>query len=381
MKKLLLLSFCFIAFINSIWAQVPGAFNYQGVARNGSGAALANQAIGLRISVLNTTNTVLYAETHAATTNTYGLYNVLIGSGTVVTGSFSSVDWLDGERFVKVEIDPAGGTAYVAAGTPTKLVSVPYAMAANSVQATSGGGKGMVGSATSSLWWGFYEGGVYRGYLGSYSGKNEDVDFGTGGGNTLGSVHLTIGASPKFTVDSIGNVGVGTRFPRYRLQVDGITGTFNDNGIRIQNTTANTGWSFYASSSGEMIIGKTSNLGTFNATTGAYTSLSDARLKTNIQSIGSVLPKLKTLDAKRYEFKYNNPEHIQSIGFLAQDVQAVFPELVTANKNNEGNPIVENQLSMDYSGLSVLAIKAIQEQQVLIEELRKEIEVLKTKIK
>ncbi|MNU17136.1 hypothetical protein D3C71_53160 [compost metagenome] len=380
MKKLLFISLCICASMGISFAQVPDMFNYQGVARNNAGAALANQSIGLRLSIMDPTNAVLYSETQTAMTNAYGLFNVQIGTGTVVSGTMASANGLSGERFMKVEMDPAGGTSYTDLGV-TKLLSVPYAQAAKGVQATSNGGYGLVGTTASSLWWGFYEGGAYRGYLGSYAGKNEDVDLGTGGGNTIGSLHLTIAAAPKLTIDSIGNVGIGTRFPKYRMQVDGVTGTFNDNGIRIQNTTANTGWSFYASSTGDMIIGKTGNLGTFNGTTGVYTSLSDARLKTNIQSMESVLPKLKALDAKRYEYKFNNPNHVKSIGFLAQDVQTVFPELVMVNTTGEGNPMVDNQLTMDYSGLSVIAIKAIQEQQAVIEELKKEIEILKAKIK
>lgn len=380
MKKLLFISLCICASMGISFAQVPDMFNYQGVARNNTGAALANQSIGLRLSIMDPTNAVLYSETQTAMTNAYGLFNVQIGTGTVVSGTMASANGLSGERFMKVEMDPAGGTSYTDLGV-TKLLSVPYAQAAKGVQATSNGGYGLVGTTASSLWWGFYEGGAYRGYLGSYAGKNEDVDLGTGGGNTIGSLHLTIAAAPKLTIDSIGNVGIGTRFPKYRMQVDGVTGTFNDNGIRIQNTTANTGWSLYASSTGDMIIGKTGNLGTFNGTTGVYTSLSDARLKTNIQSMESVLPKLKTLDAKRYEYKFNNPNHVKSIGFLAQDVQTVFPELVMVNTTGEGNPMVDNQLTMDYSGLSVIAIKAIQEQQAVIEELKKEIEILKAKIK
>jgi len=380
MKKLLFISLCICASMGISFAQVPDMFNYQGVARNNTGAALANQSIGLRLSIMDPTNAVLYSETQTAMTNAYGLFNVQIGTGTVVSGTMASANGLSGERFMKVEMDPAGGTSYTDLGV-TKLLSVPYAQAAKGVQATSNGGYGLVGTTASSLWWGFYEGGAYRGYLGSYAGKNEDVDLGTGGGNTIGSLHLTIAAAPKLTIDSIGNVGIGTRFPKYRMQVDGVTGTFNDNGIRIQNITANTGWSLYASSTGDMIIGKTGNLGTFNGTTGVYTSLSDARLKTNIQSMESVLPKLKTLDAKRYEYKFNNPNHVKSIGFLAQDVQTVFPELVMVNTTGEGNPMVDNQLTMDYSGLSVIAIKAIQEQQAVIEELKKEIEILKAKIK
>ncbi|OJV56086.1 MAG: hypothetical protein BGO31_18620 [Bacteroidetes bacterium 43-16] len=378
MKSILTTIVLCFAFVYSSFAQ-PLNFNYQGIARNASGAPLANQSIGLRISILDNADVSVFSETQTTTTNAYGLYNLQIGNGTVLAGTMSAVAIMNTAK-IKVEIDPAGGTSYVDLGTQ-QLNSVPFALNAKGVEATSSGGTGLRGAATSSLWWGLYEGGQYRGYIGSYSGKNEDVDFGTGGGNTLGSVHLTVAAVPKLTVDSIGNVGIGTRFPRYRFQVDGITGTFNDNGIRIQNTTASTGWSFYASSSGDMIIGKTGNLGYFNGTTGAYSASSDARLKTNIQNMETILPKLKLLEAKRYEFKHNNPEHVQSIGFLAQDVQQVFPELITVNKNNEGNPLVDHQLGMDYSGLSVIAIKAIQEQQAQIEALRAEIAALRAELK
>ncbi len=378
MKSILTTVALCLLFFGSSLAQ-PLTFNYQGIARNASGAPLANQNIALRISILDDAAATMFSESHTATTNAYGLYNLQIGDGTIISGTMSAVAGLNSAK-IKVEIDPAGGTSYTDLGTQP-LNSVPFALTANGVQATSSGGTGLRGATSSSLWWGLYEAGQYRGYIGSYSGKNEDVDFGTGGGNTSGSVHLTVAAVPKLTVDSIGNVGIGTRFPKYRLQVDGITGTFSDNGMRIQNTTASTGWSFYASSTGDMIIGKTGNLGYFNGITGAYTSSSDARLKTNIRNMETILPKLKLLAAKRYEFKQNNPEHIQSIGFLAQDVQQIFPELISVNKNNEGNPQVDQQLGMDYAGLSVIAIKAIQEQQAQIEALKAEIAALRAEMK
>ena len=70
------------------------------------------------------------------------------------------------------------------------------------------------------------EGGVYRGYWGSYSGlNNEDVDFGTGSGNYIGSTHLVTNASPKLTVTYPGDVGIGTQLPSAKLDVIGKTRT------------------------------------------------------------------------------------------------------------------------------------------------------------
>lgn len=129
MKKIAIaLLVAFSCLSNSAWAQ-PAKFNYQGVARNATGGALANQNLGIRISLIDGTpgGINVYTETHTATTNAYGLYVLAIGGGAVVSGDMSTIDWGNGDKFVKVEIDPAGGTAYADMGT-TQLLSVPYAV-------------------------------------------------------------------------------------------------------------------------------------------------------------------------------------------------------------------------------------------------------------
>lgn len=132
MKKILLSTLLLLSGL-IVLAQVPAKFNYQGIARNGSGAPLASQALGLRISIINdsASGTALYTETQTATTNAYGLYTVAIGTGTPVLGVLGDVDWSSGEKYLKVELDPAGGTAYTNLGA-SQLLSVPYAMYAAS---------------------------------------------------------------------------------------------------------------------------------------------------------------------------------------------------------------------------------------------------------
>jgi hypothetical protein len=79
------------------------------------------------------------------------------------------------------------------------------------------------------------ENGVYRGYLGSYAGAAEDVDFGTGAGNTTGKLHLTIQAVPKLTINNVGKVGIGTTTPTGKLHIEH-DGTDTDPHIRIHST-------------------------------------------------------------------------------------------------------------------------------------------------
>jgi hypothetical protein len=116
-------------------AQSPAKFNYQAVARNASGNSLTNQAIGVRFTVrdLAVGGNTLYQETHNVTTNSFGLFTAVIGNGTTVSGSLTSISWISGDKFLQVEIDAAGGSNYTDMGT-TQLISVPYALQAKEAE-------------------------------------------------------------------------------------------------------------------------------------------------------------------------------------------------------------------------------------------------------
>lgn len=133
MKKLQLLFVCIFC-IQLITNAQSDRFNYQGVARNASGAALANTNLGIKISIISSTptGTVEYEETHTITTNDFGLYNLNIGGGTVITGSIATINWGAANHFVKVEMDPNGGTTYQDLGTH-QLLTVPYAKQASAL--------------------------------------------------------------------------------------------------------------------------------------------------------------------------------------------------------------------------------------------------------
>jgi hypothetical protein len=95
---------------------------------------------------------------------------------------------------------------------------------------------------------------------------------------------------------------------------------------------------------------------------GDLTVNSDARLKSNIVSLGSTLSKLLLIDGKAYTMKSN--EAIEKIGLLAQEVQKAFPELVKQSGDEEGT------LSVNYQGMIPVLINAIKEQQKQIDELK-----------
>ncbi len=119
----------------SVFAQSPNKMSYQAVIRNNSNALVTSSAVGMRISILQTTpsGTAVYVETQTPTTNANGLASIEIGGGTVVSGSFATIDWANGPYFVKTETDPAGGSNYSITGT-SQLLSVPYALYAKNVE-------------------------------------------------------------------------------------------------------------------------------------------------------------------------------------------------------------------------------------------------------
>lgn len=138
MKKLQLL-FIALLLAGATIAQVPNAINYQAVARNNSGAALANQTISVRLTILR--NAVsLYSETRQVTTNALGLFNVQIGSSgaTVTSGSFTSIDWLSNTppAMMKVELDINNSNVFTDMGTQT-FATVPFSFATNKADNTS----------------------------------------------------------------------------------------------------------------------------------------------------------------------------------------------------------------------------------------------------
>ncbi|MGB0368708.1 MAG: hypothetical protein ACPGD8_04840 [Flavobacteriales bacterium] len=131
-KSLSIVTLVFCAFL-AIGQNAPQMFNYQGVARDNGGNVLANQTVGLQISVLSGSNLgpAVFEETHSVTTNNFGLFNILIGSGTAVTGAMTDIDWGADAHWVNVALDASGGTSYTEMGT-SQLLSVPYALYANS---------------------------------------------------------------------------------------------------------------------------------------------------------------------------------------------------------------------------------------------------------
>jgi hypothetical protein len=224
----------------------------------------------------------------------------------------------------------------------------------------------------------FYNGTTYKGYL--WSKGTNDIELATAVGNTTGNLSLGVQGNPHLTVQSDGRVKVGNaacvlaaQGSQPKLSVEGPIG--------IRNFGSTGEWAIrYGYPTTENLDGLVFcfNGGNYKAFVdefdGDWVSSSDERLKDGFESYKHVLNGIKKLNVLTYHYISNNTGK-RSFGLVAQNLQQYFPELVRGNANNRNE-----YLSISYAKTGVLAIKAIQEQQVIIETQQKKIDQLEIRL-
>ena len=179
------------------------------------------------------------------------------------------------------------------------------------------------------------------------------------------------GGTTRMTIDPNGNFGFGTGTTDASGKVLIKQGT-GQKALLLENTSLLDYWTVEIDGSADYTWRyQGTTPGAFiDLSDGAnYKTFSDARLKSNIEEVQSILPNVLKLRATNYNFKGLESEK-KTIGFLAQEVEKLFPDMVTEK---------EGYKTLSYASFSVLAIKAIQEQQQIIEELTERISALENK--
>lgn len=249
--------------------------------------------------------------------------------------------------------------------------------------------------------YGFHESGVYKAGL-AYNGVdmyliNEEQS----GILSLASkryVGISTNGVEHMRVDLAGNVGINQTAPTERLHVNGgirlgnnvgtANGTIRFNGSDLQGRVGNSWVSLTASGGGGGLWNNTGNnvfytsgnvgIGTNSPAhklqvngnigmTGEILGVSDVRTKKNIKNIETALDKINSLRAVSYEFndahQLEFPEGMQ-LGFIAQELEAVLPDLVSVSAISNIDEDEAMQLKgINYIQMIPLLTKAIQEQE------------------
>ncbi|MEM6805933.1 MAG: tail fiber domain-containing protein [Bacteroidota bacterium] len=426
---------CAMIFFSNVYAQSTKGINYQSVVRDNTGALIPNQSVNLRFQIIkgSAAGTIVYDEDQASMTNDFSLFSVVIGEGTPTIGSFSNINWGDDDYFLKVFFN---GTDM---GT-TELESVPYSKVAtemdlsqlqdvDAVAASVGdvlkwnGSKWTSGSDNEGTSpWGLNGSNV------SYNDGNVGIGtstpafplhvIGRAKASILESRFIKSPGDIEFTMDESDNPGLLAFFEVFngagnhtfwvnevgnarvfqnlfvndKIAVGDDPGTpattlhvnhpvrstaTNNQGLFLENTGTNgNSWSIYTQNSNSdlsLYVNGTTLRGNFSDTDGAYSTVSDIRLKTDVEDMNPVLSDLMQLQAKRYHYIGNEDKKF-SLGFMAQEVEQFFPELVSRGGD------AHDLYTLNYSGMSVLAITAIQEQQETIEEQKELIQSLLNRV-
>jgi hypothetical protein len=115
--------------------------------------------------------------------------------------------------------------------------------------------------------------------------------------------------------------------------------------------------------------------GNIQNTNNSYGALSDEKLKENIVDATDKLEDLKQVKIRNYNFI---GEDKNQIGVIAQELETIFPSMVEdiQDQDAEGNLLETSTKSVKYSVFVPILIKAIQEQQTIIDDLKTRIETL-----
>ena len=408
----------------AIFAQSPNKINYQAVARDNSGNTLPNTAVSFRLSVLqgSASGTAVFSETHNLLTNAFGLANIAIGGGTVVSGTMSGINWSAGPYFIKVELDTTGGSNYALMGT-SELLSVPYALYAANVGTP--GPQGPQGPAGAQ--------GVQgvqgpQGAQGTAGPAGPSGAQGPAGADGNANISGTTNNLVKFTGATTGGnsiiydngtqVGVGTTAMTHALEVNGngqfthtsVSNNHTDAPLVTKSTSTSAQWAgvgfdnelgFPAgiigfvglNPTGTFIFSDGAGLADQNCQALAFNATSDTRLKKDIFEITEFekyLEKILTVQSISYRYKTEDENVKPHIGFAAQTLPEGVKVQLLSGKKGEAATHYNGVNLAEMTGFLLIGVKAldikqiemektIQKQEALIYELSAKVAALEKK--
>lgn len=193
---------------------------------------------------------------------------------------------------------------------------------------------------------------------------------------------VVFGEDAALSGSALLKVGIGKAHPTTSLHIKQLSSAGADAGITLEDYQTTKYWRTYLKStltSYALGYNYTFNYngtdkGEISSIDGSYGQSSDLRLKKDIQPITNVLPRLLQLQAKTYHYKDNPDGSRLSYGFIAQEVEPLFPEFVSTNAETGMKAIA-------YSNFGVIAVQAIREQQQTITQQQQKIDRLEADLK
>ena len=302
-------------------------------------------------------NTAVGSKTLYSTVNS--INNTAIGRETLYSNTFGNNNTAVGDRAMADNIIYSYNVAVGAQALGNNAGSYNVAIGGVSLQFNNGSGNVGVGFAT-------FTGGSNGTAIGGSASVETSIQNATAlGYNSIVTCSncLALGGN---TPTSRTKVGINVSAPLTDLHIIQQSANNFDNtrGIRLQSPNGNY-WRTFLDPSNNYVFQYTSGLFSYiEPVTGNFINNSDARLKKDILPLEDVVSSIMQLQAKTYHYKSSEGDR-RSYGFIAQEVEKLFPDFVFSSENG--------MKGIAYSNFSVIAVKAIQEQQQLIEDQKQKI--------
>jgi hypothetical protein len=293
--------------------------------------------------------------------------NIASGSESTVGGGldniasefFSTVSGGNGNRAVARGASIGGGRENTASGIESAVGGGDENTASGSNSAVPGGLLNCAGGAYS---WaggllakvrpGTNSGAVGIGCDGIASSGDSNGDNGTFVWADSQAISFISTGPDQFLVRATGGVGINTNSPQRQLHVQQRTTNNATSGITLQRSASTDQWGLYVSSSNDFIfVANNVGRGAIDPDTGQYSALSDQRAKREIEPLENVLDRFLQLQPSSYRMEHQGDEAPRSIGLVAQEVQPLFPEVVSR--------LDEDRLGLRYDEITVLNIQAL----------------------
>ena len=329
-----------------------------------------NTAVGYQALTAATTganNTSIGMNSMAA--NTTGGSNVAVGGSALGANTTASNNTAVGNDALTANTT---GTENVAVGANAlEAVTTGY----ENIGVGRGAGSGIT-TANRNTFIGddagyLITGGSSNTIIGRFSGSGGGLDITTSSNNIV----LSDGdGNPRLHINSSGNALIATTNFGGTVNCSRNGNTYNYHAVTDANNTTEGFFRGYSSAAGgnRIIIYSNGNIVNSN---NSYGAISDLKLKENITDVTPKLDKLNQVRVVNYNLK---GENLKQIGVIAQEIEDVFPSMVTQSPDQDENGIElgTTTKSVKYSVFVPMLIKAIQEQQALIESLTARIETL-----
>lgn len=187
------------------------------------------------------------------------------------------------------------------------------------------------------------------------------------------------GKSLVMTMTSKEEIGIRKQLPDRTLDIRH-RNSATQGGLSLQNEVTNNRWGFFtAAGAGDLrLFFNNASRGFFDSVTGGYFPISDKRLKKDVTTLDPMMDKIMKLRPTSYRFNQQAASENKSLGFIAQEIQEVFPEVVKVQPiaPEEENGVIDLH-AVNYSALVPVLVSGMQEQQSLIKAQQEEIAELK----